>query len=62
MFPGMTFVILSADLDFVQDMAEVLISAGGEVYWALSWQDYARIEKEGVSVEMCVVDPVFQVC
>ena len=39
MFPGMTFAILSTDLDFVQDMTEVLIRSGGNVYWASSWME-----------------------
>jgi hypothetical protein len=59
MFPGMTFAILSTDLDFVQDMTEVLIQAGGDVHWARSWDEYARIQETTV-VEMCLVDPVFR--
>jgi hypothetical protein len=62
MFAGMVFAILSTDLDFVQDMTEVLLKAGGEVYWATSWEEYARIQQEGVAVEMCVVDPVYRLC
>jgi hypothetical protein len=61
MFPGMVYAILSTDLDFVQDMTEVLIEAGGDVYWATSWEEYARIQQVTV-VEMCVVDPVFRLC
>ena len=34
MFSGMVYAILSTDMDFVQDMAEVLIQAGAEVHWA----------------------------
>jgi hypothetical protein len=39
----------------------LLRAAGGEVYAASSWDEYARIQQEGVVVEMCVVDPVFKV-
>jgi hypothetical protein len=36
------------------------IRTGGDVFWATSWDEYARIQQEGVVVEMCVVDPVFR--
>jgi hypothetical protein len=57
----MVYAILSTDLDFVQDMTETLIKAGGDVFWATSWDEYARIQQVTV-VEMCVVDPVFRLC
>ena len=60
MFPGMVYAILSRDPDFVDDMSVLLEAAGGEVYAASSWSEYARIQEEGVVVEMCVVDPVFR--
>ena len=60
MFPGMVYAILSRDPDFVENLS-VLLRAGGEVYAASSWDEYARIQQEGVVVEMCVVDPVFRV-
>ena len=62
MFPGMTYAILSTDTDFVEDMSLLLRKVGAEVYSASSWDEYARIQQEGVVVEMCVVDPVFRLC
>jgi hypothetical protein len=47
MFPGMVYAILSTDLDFVQDMTETLTKVGGDVYWATSWDEYARIQQDG---------------
>ena len=61
MFPGMVYAILSRDPDFVDDMSVLLRLAGREVYAASSWDEYARIQQEGVVVEACVVDPVFRV-
>ena len=61
MFPGMVYAILSRDPDFVENLSVLLRAAGGEVYAASSWDEYARIQQEGVVVEMCVVDPVFRV-
>ena len=61
MFPGMVYAILSRDPDFVDDMSVLLRSAGGEAYAASSWDEYARLQEEGVVVEMCVVDPMFRV-
>lgn len=61
MFPGMVYAILSRDPDFVDDMSVLLRLAGREVYAASSWDEYVRIQEEGVVVEMCVVDPVFRV-
>ena len=61
MFPGMVYAILSRDPDFVEDLSVLLRSAGEEVYAASSWDEYARIQEEGVVVEACVVDPVFRV-
>ncbi len=60
MFPGMVFAVLSRDPDFVQDIAVLLRSVGVEVYPAGSWDEYARLQEEGVVVEMAVVDPVFR--
>ena len=60
MFPGMVFCILSTDADFVQDMAALLRHAGAEVYVAGTWNEYQRLQEEGVSAEMTVVDPVFR--
>ena len=61
MFPGMIFAVLSRDPDFVQDVAVLLRNAGAEVFAAASWEEYARLQEEGVIVEMAVVDPVFRV-
>jgi hypothetical protein len=61
MFPGMVYAILGRDPDFVDDMSVLLEAVGGEVYAASSWDEYDRIQDEGVVVEMCVVDPVFRV-
>ena len=61
MFPGMVYAILSRDPDFVENLSVLLRAASGEVYAASSWDEYARIQQEGVVVEMCVVDPVFRV-
>jgi hypothetical protein len=48
MFPGMVYAILSRDPDFVDDMSVLLRLAGGEVYAASSWDEYARLQEEGV--------------
>ena len=61
MFPGMVYAILSRDPDFVENLSVLLRAARGEVYSASSWDEYVRIQQEGVVVEMCVVDPVFRV-
>ena len=61
MFPGMVFAVLSRDPDFVQDVAVLLRNAGAEVFAARSWEEYARLQEEGVIVEMAVVDPVLRV-
>ena len=61
MFPGMVYAILSRDPDFVENLSVLLRAARGEVYAASSWDEYVRIQQEGVVVEMCVVDPVFRV-
>ena len=58
MFPRMVYAILSTDIDFVEDMSLLLRKVGAEVYAASSWEEYARLQDEGVVVEMCVVDPV----
>ena len=42
-------------------MSVLLRLAGGEVYAASSWDEYSRLQEEGVVVEACVVDPVFRV-
>ena len=60
MFPGLVFAILSRDPDFVQDFAVLLRYVGAEVFVAGSWEEYARLQEEGVVVEMAVVDPVFR--
>ena len=52
MFPGMVYAILSRDPDFVENLSLLLRAAGGEVYAASSWDEYARIQQEGVVVEM----------
>jgi len=61
MFPGMVFAVLSRDQDFVQDVAVLLRNAGAEVFAAASWEEYARLQQEGVMVEMVMLDPVFRV-
>ena len=38
----------------------LLRNAGAEVYAAGSWEEYARLQEEGVVVEIAVVDPVFR--
>ena len=57
MFPGMVFAVLSCDPDFVQDIAVLLRNVGADVFAAGSWEEYARLQEEGVVVEMAVVDP-----
>ena len=47
MFPGMVYAILSRDPDFVENLSVLLRAAGGEVYAASSWDEYARIQQEG---------------
>ena len=56
----MVFAVLSRDPDFVQDVGVLLRNAGAEVFAAGSWEEYARLQEEGVVVEMAVVDPVFR--
>ena len=56
----MTFAVLSRDPDFVQDVAVLLRDAGAVVYPAASWEEYAKLQEEGVVVEAAVVDPVFR--
>ena len=52
MYPGMVFAVLSRDPDFVQDIAVLLRNAGAEVFAAGSWEEYARLQEEGVVVEI----------
>lgn len=61
MVPGTTFAVLSTDPTFVAEVCEALISAGAEVYVASSWEEYSRIQEEGVFVGGCVLDPICQV-
>ena len=58
--PTIPFAVLSRDPDFVQDVAVLLENAGAKVFAAGSWEEYARLQEEGVVVEMAVVDPVFR--
>ena len=60
MFPGMTFLILSRDPDFVADMGELIQSRQGEVFVATSWAEARRLQAE-ITFEMLVVDPWFRV-
>ena len=55
----MVFAVLSRDPGFVQNIAVLLTNAGAEVFAAGSWEEYARLQEEGLVVEMAVVDPVF---
>ena len=61
MMPGMVFAILTRDPTFAREFSALLGSIGAEVYPVSSWDEYSRIQEEGVVVEMCVVDPVFRV-
>ena len=60
MLPGMVHCIISTDPDFVIDMTDLLRSRQAEVYVATSIDEYDRIQREGVVVEMLVLDPVFR--
>jgi hypothetical protein len=46
--PGMVYAILSRDTDFVEKLSVLLRAANGEVYATSSWDEYARIQQEGV--------------
>ena len=59
MYPGMSFLILSRDPDFVADMSELIHSRSGAVYIATSWSEATRLSQE-IVFEMLVVDPFFQ--
>ena len=61
MIPGMVFAILTRDPDFADDFCRLLRLIGAEAYPVSSWDEYSRIQEEGVVVEMYVVDPVFRV-
>ena len=60
MYPGMTYCILSRDLDFVVDMSALLQSQLAEVFVASSFDEYEALQAEGVIVEMLLIDPVFR--
>ena len=59
MYPGMLFLILSRDPDFVSDMTELLQSRQGVVYVASSWAEADRLAEEMI-FEMLVVDPFYR--
>jgi hypothetical protein len=61
MFPSMVFCILSRDRDFVDDMASLLSNSDAEVFVASSFTEYARLQEDGLVVEMLIVDPVFKI-
>ena len=61
MFPEMTFAVLSRDADFVADMTALLRSREAEVYVASSFEEHDEMQRQGLVVEMLVVDPVFGV-
>ena len=44
----------------MQDLTAMLTNAGAEVFAAASWEEYVRLQEEGVVVEMAVLDPVFR--
>ena len=60
MFPGMRFLILSLDPDFVADMTALVQSRRGEVYVATSASEAQRLQAE-ITFEMLVVDKWFRV-
>jgi hypothetical protein len=59
MFPGMVFLILSRDPDFVDDMSALLRQQQCRVYVATSWDEMDRLREE-MAFEMLVVDPYFR--
>ena len=59
MFPGMVFLILSRDPDFVEEMTALLHQRQCQVYVATSWEEMDRLREEMV-FEMLVVDPFFR--
>ncbi len=59
MYPGMPFLILSRDPDFVADMSELIQSRKGVVYVAISWSGANRLAEE-IVFEMLVVDSFFR--
>ena len=46
MYPGMSFLILSRDPDFVADMSELIRNRSGAVYIATSWSEANRLSQE----------------
>ena len=60
MYPGMPFLILSRDPDFVADISELIQSREGTVYVATSWAEAERLSSE-ITFEMLMLDPFFQV-
>ncbi len=60
MFPNMTFCIMSTDPDFVSDFTQLLHSCSAEVYIATDFEEFRRLQEEGVAAEMLVVDPIFK--
>jgi hypothetical protein len=61
MFPDMTFAVLSRDADFVADMTDLLRSREAVVFVASSFAEYDELQRQGLVVEMVIVDPVFRV-
>lgn len=59
MYPGMLFLILSRDPDFVGEMTGLIQSRQGVVYVASSWAEADRLGGELV-FEMLVIDPFFR--
>lgn len=62
MFPGMQWVVLSTDVEFCEDVRRMLGNVEADVYGAATWEEYERLQAEGVVSEMLVVDPVFRLC
>ena len=47
MYPGMQFLILSLDPDFVAEMKELIESREGRVFWATSGDEAERFGRRG---------------
>ena len=48
MFPGMQWVVLSTDVEFCEDVRRMLRNAEADVYVASTWEEYERLQVEGV--------------
>jgi hypothetical protein len=52
--------VADRDPDFATNMSALLRSRRGQVFVATSWAEARRLEDEGVTAEMLVVDPWFR--